>query len=405
MPRMGLVAVFLVLAGGVPATPGSAAAAGEPAFPGGAAPAPDLAAAVKTAPAPATVTPELLAEFHADPESFFFDLRHLEGIACAARDLADSSAPPARRAAALRVSGEIYAALDAGEQARAAFRELFHLDPTAELEPATAYPPVVVRLFYAVKDDLARQAGLDDRPGASPAGGIQTVAVGPLDNMSPKLPGQKLDMDRFAAGLTQLVASDLQPATSLRIVDRQRLNVLRSEIELSNSSLSDPGTAVKAGRLLGAQSYLFGGVTMVGDGLVRIDLRLVQTETGAVLLAASREMKVRSGSDLLKLEREVVNLLAAKLDEVAVAAGAPRGSVTGGARQALDGRKKTSEKALELLDLTGAAILAEDSGQVDSAFDYWTQVSRIDPANSLAQARIQALDTQRRYASLEGAVR
>ena len=380
MLRIGLAAALLVLAAAGPSTPAAA-------------------------PVPVKVTPELLDQFHADPESFFFDLRHVEGIACAGRDLADAAAPAARRLAALHVLGEIYAALGAEEQSRAAFRELLQLDPAAELTPASAYPPVVVKVFYSVKDDLARQAGLDDKPGAPPAGGIQTLAVGPLDNMSPKLPGQKLDMDRFAAGLTQIVASDLQPATSLRIVDRQRLNVLRGEIELSNSSLSDPGQAVKAGRLLGAQSYLFGGVTMVGGDLVRIDLRLVQTETGSVLLAASRVMKVRNGSDLLKLEREVVSLLAAKLDEVAAAAGAPRGGVTGGARKALDDRKKTSGRALEIVDLTGAAILAEDSGQVDQAFGYWTQVSQIDPANSLAMARIQALDTQRRYASLEGSVR
>ena len=345
-----------------------------------------------------SVTPELLAEFRKDPESFFFDLRHLEAIACANHLLADPDTEPDTRAVALRVVGEVYAAIDAPEQARAAFTELFSLKPFAELDPPAAYPPVVVRAFYSVRDELALEA---EAPPAPASSAIHTLAIGPVDNGSPAIPGGKFDLDRFAAGLTQIITSDLMPATSLRIVDRQRLDVLRSEIGISNSGFADPDQAVKAGRLLGAQSYLFGSLIMLPDGLVRIDLRLVETETSRVLLAESRERKVGDGADLLKLESELVLLLAKKLDSVTASAGAPGESVSKPAKEALDRRKKARDTALAVVDLTGAAILAEDAGRVDDALAHWSEVSRMDPANSLARTRIAALETGRKYASLE----
>lgn len=347
----------------------------------------------------ASVTPELLVEFRKDPESFFFDLRHLEAIACANHVLADPDTEPDTRAEAFRVVGEVYAAMEAAEQAHAAFTELFSLKPFAELDPPAAYPPVVVRAFYSVRDELALEAAAPPAPAAKAS--IHTLAIGPVDNGSPAIPGGKFDLDRFAAGLTQIITSDLMPATSLKIVDRQRLDVLRSEIGISNSGFADPDQAVKAGRLLGAQSYLFGSLIMLPDGLVRIDLRLVETETGRVLLAESRERKVGNGADLLKLESELVLLLAKKLDAVASAAGASGESVSKPAKEALDRRKKAKDTALAMVDLTGAAILAEDAGRIDDALDHWSEVSRMDPANNLARTRITALETGRKYAALE----
>ncbi len=347
---------------------------------------------------PVRVTPELLAEFRRDTEAFFFDLRYLETIACARAVMADTAAPPEVRAAACRALGQVYAAMNAPGQARSAFSCLFEQDPHADLDPPAAYPPVVVRAFYAARNAAAHSAAAPP-PDAEP--GIHTLAVGPMTNGSPALPGMPYDMERFAAGLTQMVISDLSPATSLRIVDRQRLNVLRQEIALSNSGVADPDQAVRAGRLLGAQSYLFGNVTWVPGNIVRIDLRLVETETGRILLAAKKEAKVKNGSDLLKLEAAVVTLLAERLDRAAIDAGAGKGSVLKASERALKARKAQRDEAMKLLELTGAAILAEDAGNLDEAIDYWTEVKSLDAANPLAAARVTALDLGRRYAALE----
>jgi TolB-like protein len=349
------------------------------------------AAATSSASAPDAA---LLAEFRADPDALFFDLRHRDILAAAQAILEDTAAPEADRAAALRALGQVYAVRKAPAQARAAFAEYFALRPRAELEPASSWPPAVVRTFYAVRDSLGQEA-------PEPPAGVVTLAVGPMDNHSPDLPAAPFDMDRFAAGLTSMIVSDLQPATSLKLVDRERLEVLRREIDLSRSGFVDPSQAVRAGRLLGAQSYLFGGVTMLPGPLVRIDLRLVETETGRILLAASKEGKVKEGGDLLKLERQVVELLAKRLDGLAKEAGASKGSVSKGAKEALERRKKSGGSAMALVEATGAALLAEEAGRLAEAATHWREALRLDPGNSLAAARVQALDTEEAYARLE----
>jgi curli biogenesis system outer membrane secretion channel CsgG len=348
--------------------------------------------ALLAAPAAFAAAPDsLVAEWRRDPDAMFFDLRHRDILAVTQSVLESPAAGDVERARALRALGAIYAVRGAGSQARAAFAAYFAIRPGAELEPTAAWPPAVVRHFYAVRDSLGQAA-------PAPPSAVTTLAVGPMDNHSPKLPGASLDMDRFAAGMTAMIVSDLSGATALRLVDRQRLDVLRAEIDLSRSGFVDPAQAVRAGRLLGAQSYLFGGVTLLPPNRVRIDLRLVKTETSEILLAASRERTVEDGGDLLKLEREVVEALAKRLDVVAAEAGAPKESISKAARGALEARARNA--ALELVEATGAALLAEDAGDLEGAARHWKAVLALDADNGLATTRLRAVETETGYAQL-----
>lgn len=358
------------------------------AAPGGAAPRGDV-----------PVTPALLAEFRADPDAFYFELRHVEAVACARRLLADRKATRADSLIAYRGLGLVYAGLKSPAASRAAFARWLALDPAGELTPA-AFPPGVVRIYFAVKDSLAR-LGRSGPAGGAEGAAIHTLAIGPIDNRALALPGQKFDYGRFAAGLTQMVTSDLMPATQLRVVDRQRLRVLMDEIGMGRGAAFDRDSAVRAGKLLGAQSFLFGSLTSPGNNLVRLDLRLVQTETGEILLSASKEKKIGKGEDLLELERAVVESLAKRLDQVIAEAGGAKSDVGASSRKALKQRTRQSGNAMDLVDRTGAAILAEDAGRPAEALEHWRGVLTLDPANTLARDRIRALDTEQRYAAVE----
>lgn len=383
-------AILLVALALAPAGARAAAKAGAKAVP--------KAAPVPKAAAPVQVTEALLREFRADPDGFYYEMRHLEVIACVPKLLASPGAGHADSVNGYRVLGNVYTGLKAPGQARAAYARLFRVEPAAELTPAGGYPAAVARLFYAVRDSLNRAAPA--RPAAAPGPGLLTLAIGPIDNRALALPGQKFDYARFSAGLTQMITSDLMPATRLKVVDRQRLRVLLDEIGLAGTGALDKDAAVKAGRLLGAQTFLFGSLTSPGNNLVRLDLRLVQTETGEILLATSKEKKIGSGNDLLDLERDVVEALAKRLDATLdrKAGGA---AVSADAKKALAQRKKSGDRAMDLADLTGAAILAEDAGQSSAALDYWNKVQGLEPANRLAAERIRALETEQKYASLE----
>lgn len=386
LPLGALACGLLLLVGG--GAPRAARAAGQ-----------DKAAPVPKVAPPVTATEALVKEFRADPDGFYFDMRHLEAIACAQKLLADKGAAHADSVNSYRVLGNVYTSLKATAQARAAYVKLFRVDPAAELVPAGGYPVRVTRLFYAVRDSLARGGAGKAAPAAAP--GLLTLAIGPIDNRALALPGQKFDYARFSAGLTQMITSDLMPATRLKVVDRQRLRMLLDEIGLAGTGALDKDAAVKAGRLLGAQTFLFGSLTSPGNNLVRLDLRLVQTETGEILLSTSKEKKIGNGNDLLDLERTVVEALAKRLDATLdqKAGGA---AVSADAKKALAQRKKSSgDKAMDLVDLTGAAILAEDAGQAGAALDNWRKVLGLSPGNTLAAERVRALETDEKYASLE----
>jgi len=76
------------------------------------------------------------------------------------------------------------------------------------------------------------------------------------------------------------------------VVEREQLLLVLEELNLSSSSITDPGSRLELGRLTGAKLMLFGGYQTSGE-MVRIDLRLVDTQTGGVV--NSSEKTVSSG--------------------------------------------------------------------------------------------------------------
>jgi hypothetical protein len=65
------------------------------------------------------------------------------------------------------------------------------------------------------------------------------------------------------------------------------LNRVLEELHLGSSALADEQTRLKLGKLVGARLMVFGGYQVFG-GQMRIDLRLVEVETGKVLKAVHK---------------------------------------------------------------------------------------------------------------------
>jgi TolB-like protein len=125
-------------------------------------------------------------------------------------------------------------------------------------------------------------AGCTPGPSASkprfiPQGGA--VAVWDLDDLS-----SSADQGGLGETLAGPVIEVLQ-ARGYQVVERQRLLVVLEELRLGSASLADESTRLRLGRLSGARWMIFGGYQTIG-GRTRIDLRLVEVETGRVLKAA-----------------------------------------------------------------------------------------------------------------------
>lgn len=76
------------------------------------------------------------------------------------------------------------------------------------------------------------------------------------------------------------------PGSPLTIIERARVESLISEMRVGEGGLLNPETTQELGRLSGAQALVLGTVTEIGD-TVRINARLVATDTGAAVSAAA----------------------------------------------------------------------------------------------------------------------
>ncbi len=341
-----------------------------------------------------TASPELLSEFRGDPMSFFFDLRAEEAVLCSQTLLTRSDLADEERRDMLTALAAIHLADGRPRQARAAFMTLLATDPTADLHRPESLAPPIKKMFYGLRDSILVARDIELPPD------IRTVAIGQIDAL-PVVPG-KYDLEAFARGLTHILTSDLSNATPLRIVDRQRLDVLFKEIGINqNEELLDPKNAVPFGKLTGAQSFLFGSLLQVEEDKIRFDLRWVNTTTSEVHVSEGVEMKVKSADDLFKMERKVLlELLVPKMHEVLVGVSGEeeipsRKDFEKRAKKYLDGKKKLkmadNRNYLDFLLRTGDALLAEERGDLAAAQAAWSEVAEMRPDDPSLESQRMAL--------------
>jgi TolB-like protein len=182
--------------------------------------------------------------------------------------------------------------------ARATLGQLGDTDPDYRIAARTA-PPGLLRLYFEANPDLIRQSTPN------------TLAVLDLRNHSMT---EHASMEPVGQGLAEVLIARLSGDSALTVVERERLDYVLQEIALPDSLL-DNATAVRAGRLLGAQNLLLGGFTRIKDRL-RIDARLVRTETGEVLRTGSVEGKLDDVFALVEdLAEKMIPELAAAMGE------------------------------------------------------------------------------------------
>jgi TolB-like protein len=147
--------------------------------------------------------------------------------------------------------------------------------PVATPAPATA-PPADVRAPAGTTPAVAGipAQGQDTRPG---------VAVLPFENGGSYGPDRE-DLALLTVGIQQMVLTDLARNSRLRVIERSVLRQLLEEQDLGASGRVDPNTAAQIGKLVGAR-YIITGVYTDAFGDMRIDARIIDTETSEILNA------------------------------------------------------------------------------------------------------------------------
>jgi len=122
-----------------------------------------------------------------------------------------------------------------------------------------------------------------------------TVAVWDLEDFSSG-PQNRPDLGEF---ISARVIETIQETGGYTVVERQRLLLALEELNIGSSALADEITRLEIGRIVGAKLMVFGGFQVIGDKM-RLDLRLVEVETGAVARTAEKTVSSTNFSGWLK---------------------------------------------------------------------------------------------------------
>ncbi len=138
--------------------------------------------------------------------------------------------------------------------------------------------------------------------------GIKTIAIMEFDNFSVGKYQQELGY--LSKGLADFFEHDFGKISSLKVVERDKIDFVLKEQELQKSGGVDPATAVRVGKILGAQYMIFGSITQIDDKSTRMIVRVVSVETSEIIASVDKEGK----PEYARLEKELVEELAARLD-------------------------------------------------------------------------------------------
>jgi TolB-like protein len=91
--------------------------------------------------------------------------------------------------------------------------------------------------------------------------------------------------DALGRGLAAMMISDISGVEGVRVVERERLQDLVKEMDAQRTRYFDSTTAVKVGRLAGAEFIVTGAITAVKPR-IGIDTRVMRVETGEIVKTA-----------------------------------------------------------------------------------------------------------------------
>ncbi len=232
-------------------------------------------------------------------------------------------------------------------------------------------------LVASASQTLAAQEGPGQYSVPDKVQSTATVAV--LDFGGSALGRYAADFATLGAGIPHHLSYALAKNPSIRLVDRHRLQDIVKEQDLSSAGRVDSSSLVRAGKILGAHHMLSGSFIIQGDGVIAISVTSTNVETSRVEYS---ERVTGRANKVLDLLDQLADKLNAGMKLPPIPATAPRPPAT-----------PASVDQNKLILLEGAALKAEDKGDVKGAVALWRQVLAISPDYKGATVRVAVLET------------
>ncbi len=134
-----------------------------------------------------------------------------------------------------------------------------------------------------------------------------TIAILYFENNSMS---QKERFDFLRKGLADMLINDLSHVRGIHIVERDIIQDILEELNISTQEITDQETNLKIGKILGAKIILLGSYSAY-RGQIRIDIRMVEVETGLTLHA---EEVTGNVEEIFRLEKEIAIKITEKLN-------------------------------------------------------------------------------------------
>lgn len=195
-------------------------------------------------------------------------------------------------------------------------------------------------------------------PVAAEAQAKTVIAVLPFDNNS--IGKDRADFDGIGKGMADMLITDMAQNGNITVVDRDRIQALLTEQNLVKSGAIDPQTAIRLGKMIGAQYMITGGFMSDGRGTYVLTARAISVTTSQIMNPVRITSK---GDDVLGLMSQLSTRLNTDMKlpmvQVGDASGAPAATPAGQpaaeSRVAADDRKAAPAEAKAMTPTTTPA--------------------------------------------------
>lgn len=204
--------------------------------------------------------------------------------------------------------------------------------------------------------------------------------------------GKSQELEVLRKGLAQMLISDLSGSDAIRVVERDRLEDILTELKLQGSGKVDAKSAAKLGKLLGARYLVLGGYFDL-QGALRVDARIVDVETGRVLKSFGANGKP---GDFLPVEQQTATALGQWFSaNLSASATTTTPATTTPATSTTPATKKPPRPPAALKTKTAVTysegLSAADSGDKAKAKEAFTKVVKEQPDFALASLDLDRL--------------